>query len=145
MSKDTVENKDDGWIVINARGKPYKLHFSINALCILEAEIEKIMPAGDKVDVQAIMQGRPSIGMIRTLFWAALQQHHRGMTKDEAGDVMEALGMQGAAEAVARAFSRAFGSGVLEEQMRKDEEARGKANGHAPLADGASAAPPAAG
>ncbi|HRY04517.1 MAG TPA: hypothetical protein P5256_15410 [Beijerinckiaceae bacterium] len=95
-----MTNTQTGAVTVQAQGKQYTLKFSINALCALEAELG----AGDAMDLQQIIGERPSITVLRTLMWAGLQEHHPGTSKDDAGRIMDLVGLVPSTEAVTTAL-----------------------------------------
>ncbi len=101
-----MSNLQTGAVRVQALGKLYTLQFTINALCILEAELG----ANDTMDIQKMIGDRPSITALRTLFWAGLQEHQPQSTKEEAGRVIDAVGLVQATEAMTTALMAAMGT-----------------------------------
>lgn len=79
----------------------YTLLLDFNALCLLEDPLPGITN-GD-VDLK-------SFKTIRLVFWAALQAHHPGLTEDEAGNVLWAIGVEKGADFLQQGFEAAFGT-----------------------------------
>jgi len=100
-----MSNSHLGKIDVRVDDKIWSLQFSINALCALEDELG----AGQAVDIQTLIGESPSVSTLRTLFWAALQEHHAGITKEDAGRVMNALGILRATSIITQALLAAFG------------------------------------
>jgi hypothetical protein len=95
-----------GEVIIEADGKNYTLKFSVNALCLLEAETGKGFPklAGELSDPDKV-----TLTLMRQLVWAGLQEHHRDVTIQLAGDLIVGAGgmtviMQKISQAIAAAF-----------------------------------------
>jgi len=100
-----MSNTQTGKIDVVADGKTWSLQFSINGLCVLEADLG----ASDLTDIMGRMGATPSLTMLRTMFWAGLAEHHQGITKEEAGRIMQAVGLQRATEVVSLALMSALG------------------------------------
>lgn len=100
-----MSNKETGLQTIEVAGTVYRLQFTINALCTLEAELG----ADNVTDIQAMIGEQPSITTLRTLFWCGLQEHHPGTTKETAGKVMGAIGLVKASELMTSALLAALG------------------------------------
>lgn len=94
-----MANPHRGEVELKAGEKTYTLSFTINAVCELEAALDKPL-----MDVVSDM-GR--LMTIRAVLWAGLRHHHK-VTLEEAGDVMQAAGAPATAEAINLALSRAF-------------------------------------
>lgn len=100
-----MSNKTLGQFDIVAGGKTYTLQFTINALCALEDELG----GGSIADIGETMGNRPSLKMLRTLVWVGLQQHHKAVSKEEAGDIIDAVGIEAVSAAVMSAVTASFG------------------------------------
>lgn len=91
-------------------GKTYTLQFNSNAC----AELEDLLARGIVSIVQEIMSWstepeRISLKLFRALLWAGLRKHHRGMTVEMAGDLLdEAGGMLALMPPVSEAFSKTW-------------------------------------
>lgn len=101
-----MSNHQTGRVAVEALGKVFTLQFSINALCALEAELG----TNEAMDIQALIGERPSVTVLRTLFWAALIENHAGTSKEDAGKIMDALGLMQSAEIMTRALVMAMGN-----------------------------------
>jgi hypothetical protein len=101
-----MSNHQTGRVKVEALGTVYTLQFSINALCALEAELG----TNEAMDIQALIGERPSVTVLRTLFWAALLEHQPGTRKEDAGAIMDALGLMQSAEIMTRALVMAMGN-----------------------------------
>ena len=100
-----MSNSLTGKIDCVADSKTWHLQFTINGLCALETELG----AGEILDVQKLIGEKPSMTMLRTLFWASLQENHPGTTKEQAGTIMSAVGLVRATELVSTALVAALG------------------------------------
>jgi hypothetical protein len=90
---------------IEANGKAYRLIYTTNALCQLEQHLG--------VDVAEALSGlanRGSISLIkaRALFWAALIEHHPSTTIDDAGKIMDRIGLAAATALIPKIIEQAF-------------------------------------
>ena len=92
MHRDAVE--------FEAGGKAYRLHFSTNAISRFEDRFDKsfLSAVGDNSGAGA------KISVIRALFWAGLGVE----TLDEAGDVMDELGLHASSRLIGKAVAAAF-------------------------------------
>ena len=99
-------NPHKGEVEFTVGKKVYTLHFSINAMC----ELEEAM-GGAGITELAMQMSDPSkfkLKDMRTMFWAGLRDHHEAMTAQDAGRLMNDLGMMEAMNLVAKAFTLAF-------------------------------------
>jgi Phage tail tube protein, GTA-gp10 len=99
-----MANRMRGEVAIDVDGKAHVLRFDTNRLCDLEDifglsvnEVIDLLKDDKKV----------RIGTVRKLVWAGLGGKE-AMTLQEAGDVVSALGVQGAMEKVGEAMTLAF-------------------------------------
>lgn len=99
----TLPNAQRGEVGFNADGKPYLLKFSTNAFCQLES-----ITGASAVEVAGSMQGSLRFTTVRALFYVALQRHHKGLSVDDAGDLMDAVGIARTATLVSQAFALAL-------------------------------------
>jgi len=93
-----MANSARGEVAFRALDRDLVLLLDINALCDVEAQLG--------VKVHELTQ--PGLAAIRALLWAGLQRHHAGVNLQQAGDVIQELGMAKAAEIVGQAFMSAF-------------------------------------
>jgi len=91
-------------VQFEAAGRMYTLVYSINALCALEAKV------GQSISRIFFDLGNIGISTMRTVFWAGLQQHHPEISENEAGRLMEHLGIHPATMLVMQAIVGAFPS-----------------------------------
>jgi hypothetical protein len=94
-----MANKIRGETGFEADGKAYTLVFNFNAMCALEGQV-----GADFATIVTSM--RPT--HLRALMWAGLQKYHRGVTIDQAGDLVDALGIVEAMRIVGEAVTAAF-------------------------------------
>lgn len=94
-----------GEVEFPCNGMSYTLRYNINAMCTLEAALGMSV-----MEVMAVLgdTSKLSISMFRTMFWVGLRDKHPEMTEDQAGIVMDAVGLQEAGTYVAKAFELAF-------------------------------------
>lgn len=95
----------------------HTLCMSINAICELEEEI------GAGINQIAADLASPEtmrMSALRDVVWAALREHHPGMTKEEAGRIMAEVGVAETSARLGEAFEAAFSS----EQGGSDNKAR---------------------
>lgn len=85
----------------------HTLTFNVNTFCDLEDEFE----AQDVNEVLAIIQGletKPSLKVIRSIFFVALRQEHPDISINDAGQLISDVGIEKAAEALGEAVAQAF-------------------------------------
>jgi len=100
-----MSNPTRGSVTFEADGKTYTLHYSTNALCELESLAgESVM----RIAAQMADSDGVRLGMVRNLIWAGLRDHHPEVTVEDAGRIMDALGLDKAGSLVAEAFILAF-------------------------------------
>jgi hypothetical protein len=102
-----MANPMKGQARFEAAKKPWTLTFGFNELVSLEDEL------GVKVDEIGAKLGE-SARMVRTVFRVCLEAEHGQMTDREAGDLISEIGLQEAAQHIAKAFAAAFPSGSAE-------------------------------
>ncbi|MGI3164978.1 hypothetical protein [Pseudooceanicola sp. 200-1SW] len=88
-------------------GEGWKLAFTTNAMCAYEEETGKDFTSVAEVLAKA-ENGRLSMRVLRTILWAGLQEHHEGMTMRQAGNVLDACGMNDTGRAIGDALRLAF-------------------------------------
>lgn len=84
----------------DGKSETYTLLLDFNALCLLEDPLPGITSGG--VDLK-------SFKTIRLVFWAALQAYHPGLTEEEAGNILWAIGVDKGAGYLQEGFEAAFG------------------------------------
>lgn len=103
MGRDGVSASPRGIVPFSADKRSWRLVASVNALCLIEAEVK------DPDEVVKLMTGRDaSFSTVRTAFWAALQDHHPDLTPDDAGRLIDHLGLTKAGSLMAQTLIAAF-------------------------------------
>lgn len=99
-----MANPFRGTVSLTAGDTTYTLSLSTNALCELEDHF------GKSVSEVAGMLGTENVSIktVRSVFWAALQDHHPDIDIKAAGLLISDVGMQAAMEALGKAFRAAF-------------------------------------
>lgn len=102
-----------GSVALQAGDRAYALSFSVNAICELEAELDKPV-----AEIIASLQNPDQLrmGTVRALVWAALRDHHDEVSITDAGRLITDVGFKPAIAKVGEAIRLAF------------PEAKGKAN-----------------
>lgn len=100
-----MANPNRGEVALPVGDREYRLSFSINAICELEEALN--MPVSKIADGMNDA-GSIRMSMIRTVVWAALQDHHDGVSVKEAGQIASEAGIPAVMEAIGKAFALAF-------------------------------------
>src|SRR5262245_54422767 len=87
-----MANKAKGEVGFEADGKAYTLVFTFNAMCALESQLDGETFAGVAA---AMVSGRLKAMHIRAMIWAGLQRDHKGVTVNQAGDLVDDIGLTG--------------------------------------------------
>ena len=84
-----MANPNRGGVAVRVGDDEWTFSFSINALCELEDLLDKTMP-----QIFASLSDEENMRMsdVRALVWAALLDHHEGISLKEAGDVATKVG-----------------------------------------------------
>lgn len=99
-----MANAVRGQVSLKAGDTIYTLCLSANAMCSLEEHTGR-----DIGDIASSLNGNGvSMIMVRSLVWAALQDHHPDIDIKGAGRVITEAGMPACMEAIGVAFQRAF-------------------------------------
>lgn len=95
-----MANTSRGIIDLDAGGKVWRLQFTVNAFCALEAATGR--NSGDVLTefAQGVLSQNVSVLDARQLMRAALMEHHPDVTVTEAGRIMQDAGGLPAAVAV---------------------------------------------
>ena len=104
-----MANPHKGELEFDVGNRPYKLSFSINALCELESLL------GDGVTQIAMLMTDPSklkLTTMRALFWSGLRDHHGDITIAQAGDLMDRIGLVKVSELVTKALTLSMPEGA---------------------------------
>jgi hypothetical protein len=123
-----MANPHRGEVSFEANGKIWTLRYSANALCALEAELDRGIldiaaemqswgpplgadgkPLDETADQVAARARRVRLSFVRALFWAGLTEDAPHLTLAHAGDLMTEIGgLQVAVSLVVDAFAKAF-------------------------------------
>lgn len=87
-----MANPHKGESSIEIDGKPYTLALTLNAMCELEALLSTPEKDVTFLDVLHSVTVRRKTTYMRAIFWAALQEHHPGITVKDAGTLIQRLG-----------------------------------------------------
>lgn len=90
----------------------YTLVYDMNALCAAEDEL------GPLTSLLTDPEKAGSVKTIRSLIWAGLIRNHKG-TIEEAGDVIDEVGLEEAANAVRAAMQKAYPQGGTSDETGK--------------------------
>lgn len=99
-----MANPHRGQVPLVAGGVTYTLSMSINAMCALEAHIDR--PIGRIVmDIDEAGRSLATLRMtlVRSLLWGALQDHHPDIGIAGAGEILTLSGIPAAMQAVTEA------------------------------------------
>ncbi|CAI2936037.1 GTA-gp10 family protein [Aminobacter niigataensis] len=111
-----MANPHRGSVALQAGDRAYTLSYSVNAICELEAELDK--PVTEIVaSIQDPRQLR--LSSVRVLVWAGLRDHHPDLTVQEAGTIITDAGIQTAVNKVGDAFKLAFPGAKAKANPRK--------------------------
>ncbi|MGC5798897.1 hypothetical protein J4O76_17700 [Sphingomonas sp. NFX23] len=98
-------NPQRGHLGFEVEGVNWTFAFSTNALCAIEDEFE----LEDITGLEKVLNDKPSLRTIRTLFRIGLTDLHPTMTDVEAGEIMDAVGgLEASLELIMRAVEQAF-------------------------------------
>jgi hypothetical protein len=85
----------------------YTLTLNVNALCDLE-EALGVDDVNEVLAKLAMLQEKPSLRTLRTIFAVALRQDHPEVTERQAGDLLSDVGLEVASEVLGKAIALAF-------------------------------------
>jgi hypothetical protein len=92
-----------GEVRFDAEGASYTLVLGVAALISLEESLDK-----DVNEIAHEMQNKPRLGMLRAVFLAGLLKHHRDITEERAGELMEAVGLHKAGVLIGKSLTAVF-------------------------------------
>ena len=95
-----MANPHRGEVSLLAGGKTYTLAYTINAVCELEAMLGRSLPE--------IVADMSHMNVLRAVLWAGLRRHHKNLTVEDAGDLMDVAGVHEVVAAVKEAVTQAF-------------------------------------
>ena len=105
---------------IKSGDKVYALKFNNKALRTLETTLD--MPI---TKIGEVLQDQISIEMLTEIFRAGLIHWKPDITIDEAGEIIDEIGITTAADAVGKAFALAFGTEEEKPKNARKEEVHG--------------------
>ena len=94
-----MTNPVRGEVAFQSGDEEYTFLLDFNALCDLEEDMPGLMDG--KVELK-------SPTLIRKVFLVGLQARHPGLTEREAGDLVHAVGLDGAADLISQSFKASF-------------------------------------
>lgn len=83
----------------------YTLHYSSNAVCRLEAETEMTL---EQISNSFNSGKNLKVTLVRALVWAGLGDRHPGLSLEDAGRIIDEVGIVEAVTLAAQAFQGAF-------------------------------------
>lgn len=93
----------NGVVSFQADGRRWRLHFGLNALCDLEAH------AKDEEQLKLLLTGGDAdFTTVRLAVWAGLSENQPGLTLQDAGRLVDVIGLQQAGAKVGQALMCAF-------------------------------------
>lgn len=100
-----MANPHKGEVLLQAGGTTYTLQLSINAI----AEIEGLLDIGFSELVSRLGAGEHfRLGTLRVVVWGALRKHHKGLSLDDAGEIVGEAGIGATTEAISRSIALGF-------------------------------------
>lgn len=106
-----MANAVRGQVSLKAGDTIYTLCLSANAMCSLEEHTGR-----DIGDIASSLNEKGvSMVLVRSLIWAALQDHHSDIDIKGAGNIITEAGMSACMEAIGLAFQRAFPDAEVKE------------------------------
>lgn len=100
-----MANPHRGQVALHAGDDTYTLSFSVNAICALEEALD--MPVA-KIGGMLDDPDKMRMALMRTVVWAALQDHHDALSEKDAGLVISAAGIGPTMAKIGEAFQLAF-------------------------------------
>lgn len=104
-----MANAIKGEVGVKADGQDYTLLLDFNALCELEDVVPGLMSGGAEIQ---------SPRAVRAVFHAALGEHHPDLDEKAAGRIIQAVGIERAAELIGEAMAASFGKPEGKETAR---------------------------
>jgi len=99
-------NKHKGEIPLKVGNKEYSLKFTTNSLCELEEVLG--MTTLDMIDSLKSSMG---LKQLRCLVWAATLDNHKGLSMNEVGEIIDAVGFNNCLKACGEALNAGFPTG----------------------------------
>lgn len=105
-----MANPHKGQLEFEADGRRLTLHYSTNAICELEDELDRSFISISKEMAAATTEpDRIRFSTLRAILWAGLRDHHPEIDIKSAGDLMISVGgVVKAMQLISEGFSRAF-------------------------------------
>lgn len=100
-----MANKERGEVSFEASGKTWTMKVGTGAMCDIEAATGKSITEVGKALGNA---ETASITLLRTVFWASLQDKHEGTTIKECGALIDEITVSRAGQMIGEAFQLAF-------------------------------------
>ena len=113
-----MTNRVKGEVAFEAEGQGYVLLLDFNALCELEDDLPGLMDGTAEIK---------SPKAIRTVFHAGLQARHPGIDLRDAGEIIQSIGLEAAANLVRLSFEASFPSADGGEGASRPQKAPAKA------------------
>lgn len=98
-----MTNAHRGEVALKVGDTTYTLVIGRNALAATESVLGKSWS-----EIAEDLQGAPSFGLLRALFWASLQRKHPAIDLFGAGDLMDEVGDEVLGEKIGEALKLAF-------------------------------------
>jgi len=98
-------NAAKGEVSFDAAGKTWTLRFGTNAICALETALGM----GFAAALALLSDGtKVRVATIRSLVWAGLSGAHDDLTEEQAGELIDAIGIAKAGTLISEAVTLAF-------------------------------------
>lgn len=122
-----------GEVAFEVSGATYTLVYSINSLCTLEDRLDlTVQQIGER------MSTAMRLSFLRQVFHGGLTSHHPQVTEEQAGELIQDLGVPRAGELIADAFFKAFADGKESAAPRPRKAKTGAGTGPSSSLSGAS-------
>jgi hypothetical protein len=88
-----MSNAHKGEVSLPVGGETYTLRYSYDSLCALEGITDRgFFELAAEMAGLAQEPGKFRLGTLRAVLWAALREHHKGITLQQAGELIPAAG-----------------------------------------------------
>lgn len=95
-----MANPARGEVAFTVADTEYTLKYSTNAICELEERLDK--------GLNVIVANMERLTTVRALLWAGLRAKHPDVTIQQAGELIDKVGMAQATEVIGKALTTAF-------------------------------------
>lgn len=95
-----MANPARGEVAFKVADAEYTLKFSTNAICELEERLDK--------GLNVIVANMERLTTVRALLWAGLRARHPEVSIQQAGEMIDRIGMAEATEVIGKALTAAF-------------------------------------